>query len=166
MPSAIQPLLETLRTFSQEPEVFTRLSNPTARKAISALQTELSATTPDKAADALRLIRLGCGEFGGLKRRSPTGPDWIEAKPGDDENPHFLLAQFTGGRVPLPSLLPEAADPRRQRQASAVEQAAAAVLAALKTTAYISAAKAGRAYLKRYAADAAKRASVQSTGRR
>ncbi len=39
-------------------------------------------------------------------------------------------------------------------------------LAALKTTAYVAAAKAGRAYLKRYAADAAKRTSVQPTGLR
>lgn len=157
MTPTFQPLLETIKTFSQEPEVFTRLSRPPARQAISALHTALTAATPDKAADALRLIRLACGEFGGLKRRNPLRTDWIAAQPGDEEDPHFLLAQFLGGRVPLPTLLPEAADPRRPRQASAVERAATAVLAALKPSAYLAATGAGRAYLKRYAAHAAQR---------
>lgn len=165
MPASFPTLLETIRTFSQEPEVFSRLSQATARKAIRELQTELTAATPETALEALRLIRLACGEFQGLRRRSPAGGAWVEARPGDDENPHFLLAQFLGGRAPLPALLPEAGDPRKQRQTSAVARAATVVLAALKPSAYVAAVGAGRVYLKRYSASAAGRAAAWPASR-
>lgn len=122
------------------------------RAALDRATQALSAVDPTRARNALRLMRSFAGSFVDLVAKDRSGY-WVRLADGPAVDPYYVCAEFqqngARSRVPLPHLLPEAAESRRSFSLSPEVGLVLSLLEYVAPTALAAVRAVGQAYLAR-----------------